>query len=282
MAKVSVMKKTCPKCNMTKRLEEFRTNKKWKEEVCKDRWCKNCADLLVKDEKTLTEYFNENRRHVPNELWNTMHTRAYKDIEMNFPNSSKSKKESLILKKTKKYIFQVMNLNGMYKFMETNVIDEHGDQKPISKVQSEQVQTYNEKWNGYFTDKDIRYLEQYYEGLDKDFRLSNQSYRDYALKVCKASLAMDNAFSEMQRGVPNAQKKYKELKDIFDSLSQSAKFAEKSRSTNDVVGFGSLGELIAHIEQQGHLMTPVKFPEDDVDQIINDFRWIITTIGEKF
>jgi hypothetical protein len=93
---------------------------------------------------------------------------------------------------------------------------------------------------------------------------------------------MDNAFAEMQLGKKEASAKYKNFKDIFDSLSQSAKFAEKTRTENDSTGLGSYGQLIAKMENDGFVQKRIEFEDDDVDVVIKEFKYIITSVGESF
>lgn len=67
---------------------------------------------------------------------------------------------------------------------------------------------------------------------------------------------------------------------IFDNLSKSANFAACKRKPGDMAGLGSLGAIVAKIEQAGELDTPqIAFPADDIDRIIEDFRHITTAIG---
>lgn len=67
---------------------------------------------------------------------------------------------------------------------------------------------------------------------------------------------------------------------IFDNLSKSANFAACKRRPGDMAGLGSLGAIVARIEQAGELDTPqATFPADDIDRIIDDFRHITAAIG---
>jgi hypothetical protein len=140
---------------------------------------------------------------------------------------------------------------------------------------------YSHVWLGSYTLSEIKALEKLFKGLQRDFKIENESHIDYAKKVCKASLAMDQAFSDMLIDIPGSKERYVTCQKIFDGLSQSAKFAEKTRSENDTVGLGSLGEVIKTLEYQGFLQKKITFPKDEIDNIINDFRWILTSIGEE-
>ena len=47
---------------------------------------------------------------------------------------------------------------------------------------------------GKYTQKDIDYLNKYYAGLERDYKIITENHRDYARKIAKASLQMDKAF----------------------------------------------------------------------------------------
>lgn len=73
---------------------------------------------------------------------------------------------------------------------------------------------------------------------------------------------------------------WKEAQSIFDNLSKSANFAACRRRAGDSAGLGSLGQIVARIEQMGELQTPkVKFPPDDIDKILQDFLHVISAVG---
>lgn len=282
---MSSLTKICVKCNRRLELKEYYSNRKFREELYRDRWCKDCIEKLIIDEKVLKEYFYDNRRKYPENYWGKMYAKAKVKANEEYRALRGREKEQWIIKTTRNSCFRLINFNAYYKYEDPELVKKEKDKNKsvVGDIrENEPTKVYNHKWCGYYTDADIKYLEDYYKGLDDDFRLSNHSYRDYAKKVCKASLAMDKAFSEMQVGMVGAEKKYKELKTVFDTLSQSAKFAEKTRSVNDVVGFGSFGELINKIEEDGFLNKPVKFNDDDIDLIVDDFRYVIASVGEKF
>lgn len=282
---MSGLTKICSKCNTRKDLKHFYSNRKWREELYRDRWCKDCISKLIINESVLKEYFHENRRVYPENYWMTNYEKAKVKANEEYRKLTGRAKEKFIINFTRNLCFKFINFNAYCKFVDDVLVVEEKDKgkEVIGDIRKDEpVKVYNQKWCGYYSEADIKYLEDYYQGLDNDFRLSNHSYRDYAKKVCKASLSMDKAYSEMQAGVVGADKKYDKMQSIFDKLSQSAKFAEKTRSANDVIGFGSLGELISKVENDGFLNEPVRFSDDDIDMIVDDFRWIISSVGESF
>jgi hypothetical protein len=102
---------------------------------------------------------------------------------------------------------------------------------------------------------------------------------DYAMKIAKASLAMDIAYEEMLDNSAGAEKRYESCKKIFDDLCKSAQFNESSRSANDVVGLGSVGVITKRLEDKGFIPTnlDLDIPDDNTEKVLNDYKYIITS-----
>jgi hypothetical protein len=294
MGKNNIIKKTCKKCGKESAISDFYINKYWTEEFLRDAWCKKCVFKFVVDKETLMQYCNFNKRVFIESLWNNCVTRARNKLESNEKYhriSDLQKKNNVYWTKVFSFYYQGMNRAPYHKFIDDLIQhDSNKLENQINEIPSESPgieldygkKQYSKVWCGFYTEGELAYLEDYFKGLQRDFKLENSAYLDYAKKVCKASLAMDKAFSDMFEGKLGAEKKYKDFKDIFDQLSQSAKFAEKTRSEHDAVGFGSLGEIIKKMESTGFLQKPVTFPKDEVDKILDDYRWIISSVGEEF
>jgi len=287
--KQSVQKKLCHKCNKELPLKNFYMNKENKKEMFRDCWCKDCFYNYVYDEVTLREYFFFNNRVFPEQRWTEILELTKKEIEQSDEYKDCKdidKVNNVVFKEVFKRVAKYMSLSNWYRFVD-NIGDSiktqlSSDQDKINISNENEEKEYSTIWHGNYTQSELKYLEDYFSGLERDFKLSTSSYIDYARKVAKASLAMDKAFSDALDGKAGADKKYKDCKDIFDALSGSAKFSEKTRSENDSVGFGSLGEIVKRLESTGFLQKKIIFPKDDVDKIIDDFRWTLTSVGEEF
>ena len=133
--------------------------------------------------------------------------------------------------------------------------------------------TYSKIWRGSFTDSDLQYLEEYYRNLNNDFKIVTTNHKDYARKIAKASLAMDKAYEDMINGVSGSDKRYKDLKDTFDSLSKSAQFSENTRGQNDV-SLGCFGVLFDKVEQKKWIPQHTPLKKDDYDKLIEYFSSI--------
>ena len=134
-------------------------------------------------------------------------------------------------------------------------------QKTFSKI-------YSQKWRGEYTQEDIDYLDNYYLGLERDYKIVTENHRDYAKKIAKASLQMDKTFDDMKNNVAGADAKYKAAREAFDTLSKSAKFSESTRSVNDV-GASSFSKVCAMVESHNWIPEYHPMEKDTVDELID-------------
>lgn len=136
-----------------------------------------------------------------------------------------------------------------------------------SQEESEEL-IYDDKWMGKYTQKDIDYLNKYYVGLERDYKIITENHRDYARKIAKASLQMDKAFDEMINGIDGADARYKNAREAFDTLSKSAKFSESTRSVNDV-GISSFSKVAAMVEVHNWIPEHKPLKKDTIDEMID-------------
>lgn len=136
-----------------------------------------------------------------------------------------------------------------------------------TKEESEEF-IYDDVWMGKYTKKDIDYLNKYYQGLQRDYKIITENHRDYARKIAKASLQMDKAFDDMINGVDGADAKYKNAREAFDTLSKSAKFSESTRSVNDV-GISSFSKVAAMVESHNWIPEHKPLKKDTIDEMID-------------
>lgn len=127
---------------------------------------------------------------------------------------------------------------------------------------------YDDKWMGKYSQKDIDYLNNYYAGLERDYKIITENHRDYARKIAKASLQMDKAFDEMINGIEGADARYKNAREAFDTLSKSAKFSESTRSVNDV-GISSFSKVAAMVEAHNWIPEHIPLKKDTIDEMID-------------
>lgn len=127
---------------------------------------------------------------------------------------------------------------------------------------------YSKEWKGHYLPEDIDSLNDYYAGLQRDYKIITENHRDYARKIAKASLMMDKAYEDVMAGVPKAEEKYEKFKNIFDSLSRSAKFSEDKRSINDV-GISSFSVIVSRVEEHNWIPEHTPLEKDDIDKMLD-------------
>jgi hypothetical protein len=141
----------------------------------------------------------------------------------------------------------------------------------MQTIFEDQTRIYSEEWNGRYTQTDINYLNQYLTGLHADFKINTTSYKDYAKKICCASLAVNKAYQEMLDGVNGADKKYKDLQATFDTLSKSAQFSENSRSSISA-GINSICQVVDKIESKTWIYELEEFEKDAIEHLLDQFN----------
>ena len=129
---------------------------------------------------------------------------------------------------------------------------------------------WDDDWFGYYTKRDLKYLNEYFAHLKEDFNIVTVNHLDYARKIAQASLAMTKAYNDMTKGDYEAEKRYASASANFDRLSKSAQFAESQRGANDV-SLGSFGQIFDRVEKNTYV--PIYTPDDkDIyDKLIDQF-----------
>lgn len=133
-----------------------------------------------------------------------------------------------------------------------------------------EIKVYSPEWSGYYTKKELDYLNNYYQGLHEDFKIITTNHKDYARKIAQASLAANKAFQEMSDGIAGAEKKYKDLQSTFDTLSKSAQFSESQRGINDV-SLGCFGVIFDKVEQKMYVKQHQPMDKDMYDKLLDQF-----------
>ena len=280
----SATSRLCMKCGRVRKLaSEFYVNKDWKEQDGYDVWCKICVNRCAnKDE--IREYFWENNREWNEAIWASAEKKALKLLINNqtYKTSSEQRKAKLLQRATAQQVPNVMSLH--YKFVDNSKSPSKNYQEALSNGEieptvNESDTVYSEFFNGYYTPKDLKYLENYYAKLEEDFTFDNESIRDYARKVCKASLQADKAQDDYATG----RCQFSDVKDAlmqFDMLSKSANFAACKRKPGDTSGLTSWSETTYKLETTGHTMQrKIEWPEDDVDRCMHSLEHIVSALG---
>ena len=281
----------CIHCGQTKPLSNFYSNKDWVENNGKDAWCKQCiAKIRTKDE--MRRYFWENNRMWKENVWEN----ALKQAELQaakstvYQKSNEERRQVLLESIACPIMPQLFKLTQNYKYEEhkkdvnANNYDEAKETGKIvefesSKAKDKNLKVYNEFFNGEFKPVEIEYLENYYKGLEADFDLSDTSLRDNAKKLAKASLLADKVQNDYMAGRCSLQD-VKDAMTQYDLLMKTGNFAACKRKPGDKAGVGSWAEIAFQLESTGHIMQrKIEWEKDDVDKTIEEFRYIVESLG---
>lgn len=287
-SKPPVQTRLCLHCNQTKPLSQFYSNRDWVENGNKDKWCKQClAKIRTKDE--MRRYFWENNREWKENVWEN----ALKQAEVQaakssvYQKSNEDRRKILLESIACPIIPSLMQKTQNYKFedhtqdVHTNDYDQAKENGKIVEISTrdKNLKVYNEFFNGEFKPSEIEYLENYYQGLENDFDLSDTSLRDNAKKVAKASLLADKVQNDYMAGRCSLQ----DVKDAiaqYDLLMKTGNFAACKRKPGEKGGMGSWSELTLHLETHGFTCDKlVTWPKDDVDRTIEEFKYIVEALG---
>lgn len=273
----------CIKCGRTKELDSYYSNRDWEEQLGKDIWCKECAGKCT-DREGIKEYFWENHREWDERIWQTASKKAEKLLADNamYQKSGEDRRKMLLDRLAAQQVPTVWT--PYYKYVDNsksgcNSYAEAKAKGQVSDEPEDNEKVYDEFFNGYFTKRDLAYLETYYKRLEEDFTFDNENLRDYAKKCARASLQADKAQDDYAAGRCS----FADVKDAlaqFDMLSKSANFAACKRKAGDNSGLTSYSELSYKLETTGHTMQrQVKWEEDDVDRVINHFRHLAAAMN---
>lgn len=300
MAKATVRKpsavKLCLNCKEIKPLTDFYSNKGWAEQNNCDLYCKDCATQMCCDKESLRKYLWENNRVFREEIWTTAEKMAMRVLANNAewlsPRTSKKKKDEIKDRMICKYCFTSMNMAQYYQFVDNtdadgSLRDFNPDSTDGTIVMTEDgealaddgAKIYSAIWNGFYTKREIEYLDGYYKQLDEGFVLDDINIQDYARKVAKASLEADSRYNNMRSGKCTS-KEWKEAQDVFDSLSKASNFAACQKKDKNVGADMVLCEIIQQVEVYHQADKPmVEFEKDQIDDMLADLEHTKRAIG---
>lgn len=276
--------KLCIRCNRILPLEKFSANKLWASQQYRDAWCTECTKNFCVDMETVKRYCFENNRKFKEKAWEAAKKKAAYDLNNNkvylnpmTPPEVKQKEEALA---TARAFLIVKNMSYAYEYEENIHVADSTRDEVVHEFTDEANKPYYDKvWQGLFTKEQVEWMEEKYAQYAEDFVLDNVNMQDYTRKVIKASLNADLAEDRMRRG-QGTPDEYAKAQKIFDDLSKSSNFAACRRKPGESAGMGSLGEIILKLETQGYLdENPYTFPDDDVDKVIQAYKYTIESIG---
>ena len=248
--------KNCDKMGRRLGLDEFYKSRN--EMVKHHPFCKDCVNKMVDINNLDTVYDVLKVLDTPfimdewNEVCNTFKDN-YIGEYLRIVNFRKRKKYSGL--GFKDSIFELTDKNNINENLQ-NALDD--------------VPVWNDEWQGKYTKSDLNYLNNYYKGLQNDFKIVTTNHRDYARKIAQASLSQMKAFQQFQEGKEGADVIYEKATKLFDMLSKSAQFAESQRGANDV-SLGCFGRVFDAVEKHNWVPEHVPTDEDMYDKLLQQF-----------
>lgn len=111
----------------------------------------------------------------------------------------------------------------------------------VPALQKEKLHQLYEKWGANYTEEELQYLENLFQGILNTQNVVGDLQIDNAKKICKISLIIDNKI--------RAEEDFKDDLSSYDKLVKIADFTPKNiKNAND---FNSVGELFAFLEKRG-------------------------------
>ena len=279
-------KRVCFKCGQSKSIKDFYSNKNWDDQLNRDVWCTSCVGKCSTKEE-IKEYFWENHREFNEKMWDVAVKRAEKLLNNNpvYQKSGEDRRHMLLEKMTAGQIPAVMNMKLYYKYIDTEKSGStsYAEAKAngeIPESKDPEEKKFNEFFFGYFTDREIKYLEDYYHQMEDDgFVFDNENLRDYAREVCLSSLQVKKLRMDYNAGRCTLA----DLKDAintFDTLSKSSNLAACKRKAGETNGLTSWAETTMKLESTGHTMQrKIEWEKDDVDRVIDNYRHLVRSLG---
>lgn len=276
--------KLCLRCGRKHKASEFYTNRDWSEQAGIDIWCKDCVHRCVtKDE--MKEYFWYNHRAWSDKMWKQAEQKAERLLAGNaaYASTTDARRRVMLSRLAAQQVPTLMQ-GVYYQYEDTSkdgylTYEEAKSNGAVKLDETDEEKIYSDEFNGYFSKKDLAYLENYYTKLEEDFNFDNESLRDYARKVCKASLQADKAQDDFASGKCSLA----DVKDAmaqFDMLSKSANFAACKRNAREGSGLTSWSETTYKLETTGHTMQrKIEWPQDDVDRVLAAYSHVVASLG---
>ena len=173
-----------------------------------------------------------------------------------------------------KYL-ELINLSYKSRYLNSRFKDSVFESSFIEQEQEQEkkdVRVWNSDWQGYYTQREIEYLNDYYAELQNDFKIVTRNHKDYAKRIAQASLIMNDTYNVMRDNPEDkdAVNSYNSAVANFDRLSKSAQFAESQRGANDV-SLGCFGRVFDAVEKHNWVPSYVPDDKDLYDKIIDQF-----------
>lgn len=283
--------KLCLHCNHTKPLAQFYANRGWAEQAQKDIWCKSCVSKCTTKDQ-IREYFFENNREFTEDLWANACKKAEQMCATKpvYQKASEDRKQVLLEHVACSVIPSIMQMSQNYKYVDntkdvhTNTYEEAKENGKVTDSKETKkdanIKTFSNEFNGHFKPAELEYLENYYQGLERDFDLSDTALTDNAKKLAKAALLVDKAQNDYMAGRCSLQD-VKDATALYDLLMKTGNFAACKRKPEEKQELSNWGQTIMYLETNGHpCVKKIDWPEDVVDTALKNLGYIIESMKD--
>ena len=129
-----------------------------------------------------------------------------------------------------------------------------------------ELQSLKNTWGENWTASQLKYLERFYDDMERTQNINTAIQRDNARKMAKLSLQLDEMIEKNDKGA--------DIKSIVAASDQLAKAADfTTKSAKNIGDFDSVGELFKWLEKKGWQNPHYDWKDrDDVDMVMNNLQ----------
>lgn len=271
----------CKKCGTKKDLNDFYTNSKWEENKTKDCWCKECVKGLSAKEE-VRKYFWENNRYWDEKIWTAARENASKIVLNNaIYKKADSAQQALIFEKlSSEQVSLLMNKPAYYRYEchDGKAYEAAKSDGQICDMIDEGVRKYDKEWNGYYTNNELEFLNNFYNQICEEREIESFTERLYVRNWAKSALTFDKAQDALNKG-EGAPEDVQKAAAVMDTVAKTGQLAPKKKEDKGE-GLSSVAEISLYLIQHGHPMTrKIEWPEDQVDAVSKDFAYLPVALG---
>lgn len=139
-------------------------------------------------------------------------------------------------------------------------------EETMPQLKEQKLLELRKKWGEEYSDADIFYMEDLYQGIFQTQNINGKLQADDAIKLCKISLLLNQKIRDGED--------FDKVLKAYDTLRKSADFTPKN--VKNACDFDSVGEVFAYCEKKGWENAFYdNVPRDTVDLVMKDTQsWI--------
>lgn len=282
--------KLCARCGEKRVLADFYANRRYEAGLYRDRWCKECAKEVCVNRQGLIEYLYHNNRAFKPGMWDEARKKAIGELAQNsefVSDADSERKEKVIDQRAGQIALTLINAVAYYKFVDNERegfgadLKEHSEAgrkaDPSDPMYSTPV--FSPEWGGSYTRYELQRMEGLLENIALTRGIEDDTGQSYARMFVKQQIMVDRLGAEMQSNPDkDTIERYNKAVSALNEIGKAGQISPAYKKQDVTAGLGSLGEFIRSAEYGRVLNTPMSFPPDQIDGIINDFRHIAQAI----